>query len=399
MKFPNGIKYVVGEMVNKCIPFAFLPILTRYLEPKEYSILESYFIFMTFYQMLVWFNQNTIYAKRFNKDGCQNLLSIFFVPLLIFSLSLPFFYLVALYVFGFNWHVFIFMSFNVLFQLLFAVIQIENQFKSYVSRYVFNQLIFSLLNFVVSFCFLVQGFGADGRLFGIVSSAVLFSSYLLLFRWVRKSEYLMVSKYDGGLKYKFLFGLKLLPYNLINGWLKDNVSKILVLFFSLESGVLGIYSVTFVYASVFVFFFNSLMVYYSPKIYSSSGFVKTVRIFKEYSVFSLGTFFFTSPFFYYLFPYIVGEEYSGFSKGLLVFWVAFIISSGVNFFNVCIISSGKEFLLSLNSFVCISIYFAVFLLFKGFFEVVWVVAFSYLFSCVINAVLVCFELKRIVRLF
>lgn len=357
----NTIKYALAEAINKVIPFLLLPFITRYISPEEYSKLDIYMMYLTFYQMLCWFNQNTYFAKNYHKEGDDEKYLALFLPVIINIVLLVPVTLLSVVFFEMELYFIPFLSVVVICQLVFLLKQISNQYSGNVNGFVKYQLTISLVNALLSFYLVYSGYGADGRALGMILPVVAVSIYILFkdFKLINR-KLITVTKED--LNSRFKFGFSLLPYNFLNGWLKDNLARIIIINVVGVSGVLGIYSVTFLYSTPFVVMSNSLMMVYGPKIFKSDNDLAKINDLKaSYGKIIVSLFFILALCLYLSFPYVVGNGYSTYENLVLIFVFSFAINAFTLFNNSVLISFNKTSYVSYNIIISVLSYFFAFL--------------------------------------
>ena len=73
MMFRNSFIFIFFELVNKSIPFALLPIITRYLTPYDYGIIASFLGLVSFLLIFVGLSGHSAININFFKLNRDNL--------------------------------------------------------------------------------------------------------------------------------------------------------------------------------------------------------------------------------------------------------------------------------------------------------------------------------------
>lgn len=89
----NTAIYFVSSALNKAIPFFLLPILTRYLTPKDYGIIGIITITMAFFIPIITLNPHAFILTKYHKIGKYEVASHYFNAL-CFSICIMLFFII-----------------------------------------------------------------------------------------------------------------------------------------------------------------------------------------------------------------------------------------------------------------------------------------------------------------
>lgn len=330
----NSFVYVLGDVLNKSIPFFMLPILTRYLTPEDYGIISA---FTAFVAILAVFTGLSVHGAvnvnffRISKDDLRE-----YIGNVVIILSVTTF-MVFLAVLLF--HVFLQEKLNLPFEWIFvAVILAFAQFLTTINLvlwtaeqrpkpYAMYQISQTLVTTCLSIIFIV-GLQMDweGQLIAQSIGIVLFSAISLVFLYKRK--YLLFRLNRNHISDALRFGIPLIPHSLA-AWIKTGADR-LILMSLLGSHATGIYSVGYqlgMVISVLVTAFNKAWSPHIFKMLSTNPDIeqkrKTVKIIYSYFIFIL---IFAALFAYsaeLLLPMFLGEKFRESLNYIMYFSMAF----------------------------------------------------------------------------
>ena len=266
--------YVLSTILSAAIPFALLPVLTRYLSPAEYGQVAMYSIFVNALGALIGLSVHGSANRRFFDDKVTVFElsrfngNCFFVLMITTCLALLSVFFLDSYLSDFLGIPIIWTYFGVL-SVFFGFVlnirlgqwQIRGEAKLYGILQVSNAAIiffFSLI-FVIFF-----KLGAEGRIYGMVLSSLIigFLSYLTL-----RNDKVVLLKYNReDMSYILSFGMPLIPH-VFGGFLLLSVDRLLI---NKELGLemAGIYMVAVSLGSALNLLFNSINKAYSPWLFS-----------------------------------------------------------------------------------------------------------------------------------
>ncbi|CAM3105258.1 lipopolysaccharide biosynthesis protein [Moritella viscosa] len=319
--FKNIFSYLFSSVFSAAIPFALLPILTRYLTPGEYGQIAMFSLLISALSALIGLSVHGASSRRFFELNVSenelarfngNCVFILLVSTIATSITLYFSndYL-ARYLSIPNYWVYFgvltaFSSF--LLNIRFVQWQIRGKTKAYGALQISN----SILNVFLSLVFIILfNLGPEGRIYGIsiTSLLVLLVSFFLL-----RIDNLLIFEYNKkDVKYALEFGIPLVPH-LLGGFLLLSIDRLVI---NKELGVeaTGIYMVAVNLGLVVNVILSSVNKAYSPWLFSElnknelSQKKKVVKISYLYFVFLL---FFSALSFIIgptILKFIVGEKF------------------------------------------------------------------------------------------
>lgn len=264
----NVLFYTFLEGMNKAIPFLLIPVYTRVLSKEDYALIEVFNLYLSAFTLLVFFNSNTYFQTRyydfFKKQVYLVSYPVLVVLINILALSLPFYLFVpesAFYIY--------FIPIYALFFFYLSIQLIDWQMREEKISYFTVQISMTVINMVVSLVLILQfESGGEGRIWAVLLAPVAIFCFfmptkaLTLYKKRPKKIELQV------VKDIYLFGAHLLPYNLLNGWLRDNVAR-LYLLYSSQTLLLGTWAVVFNYAFVTNVIVNAVNLALAPRLIKS----------------------------------------------------------------------------------------------------------------------------------
>lgn len=252
----NFIIYLGTDLLSKVIPFAFVPLFTKYLTPSQYGNISLFNITLEIMVIMIVMGGNAYYKIEFinhqsPKDLLFNLISnvtYVFVFYLLLSILLYF------------------LDFNQYLLELLPVIAVTAYFQSllyiFISYYQTAEnamvvggvnLFFSIMNSsLMVYLLMKMNLHEGARYWSILISSML--SVVMVF-------FIFHKNWDGVKNYGinkpfFKFGLGMLPHAL-SWWARSGVDRLLINWF-LSVSVLGIYSLAMQITSVMPIFCNAL---------------------------------------------------------------------------------------------------------------------------------------------
>lgn len=259
MNFKKNIIFVSLEFLNKSIPFFLISYYTKVLSVDDFSHIEKFNMVISLVTMLVMFSGNTYYQINFfKKNNYEYKATSFFMS--IYNAAFLFFLFCVLYFLGYiNNIIYLVMPFYALSFSFVLLTLVEYQMSSSIYRYSSLQIISTVLNFLISVCLLEYVFtNWEGRVWGVILPPIII--VLFLYKKIR-----ILFKYKVKLKEIYIMGFSLFPHNILSGWLRDSVARLILLRYG-ESVILGYWSVTFNIAIVFNIVINALNLVVTPKI-------------------------------------------------------------------------------------------------------------------------------------
>ncbi|MCB2141101.1 oligosaccharide flippase family protein [bacterium] len=239
--------YGAGSLINQFIPVLLLPILTRYLSPEEYGIVAIFSVVTPIMVNFIGLNLPAAIQRNYIDHTKEELSgyvgTAFFVVLLTFgiglgisyggkdllfqALSLPGRWLSAILAVAF-------------FQVIIAIIQIIWRMERKALRFVYFQILQTVINIGLSLLFVVFFLWHwQGRILGIITSAAicgLLSLYLLY-----KNKYLAFRFEKEYARSMLCFGVPLI-FHTLSTWVINGSDRLFIVNMVGTSAV-GLYSV------------------------------------------------------------------------------------------------------------------------------------------------------------
>lgn len=332
--FKNSFIYILGDVLNKAVPFFMLPILTRYLTPEDYGIISVFTVLISIFSVFTglsihgaininYFTMTKNELKGFI-GNCLILLNIStFILAVIVYLLYP--YVVERLVLEIEWLmiavILAFAQFLTIINLtLWTAEQRPKPYSVYQILQTFTTVTLSLV--------LIVGFGMkfDGQLLAIAISTILFSMFSLIF--IIKRGYLAFQPNKDHIKDALKFGIPLIPHSLA-GWIQTGADRI-ILISALGATATGIYATGYQIAliiGVLVTAFNKAWSPYLYKTLSANPTIKTKQnIIRFTYIYFISIFSFAILFTYIselAIPYFLGKNFLSSSEFILYFAIAF----------------------------------------------------------------------------
>jgi len=332
--FKNSFIYVLGDVLNKAVPFFMLPVLTRYLTPEDYGIIA---VFTVLVSILAVFTGLSIHGAinvnffRMQKDelkafigNCLIVLNVstFVVfilvyllhPIIIEKLSLKIEWLFVAVILAFAQFL---TTINL---LLWMAEQRPKPYSVYQISQTFTVTVLSIL--------LVVGFGMnwEGQLLATAIGTILFS--VISFVFIAKRGYLIFQPNKEYIKDALKFGVPLIPHQLA-GWVKTGADRI-VLVSVLGATATGIYAVGYQIGMVILVLVTAFNKAWSPYMFKTLSNEPTIenkkKIVQFTYIYFVGILLFSVCFasFAELFvPYFLGEKFVASAEFIPYFAIAF----------------------------------------------------------------------------
>lgn len=332
--FKNSFIYVLGDVLNKSIPFLMLPILTRYLTPEDYGIIS---VFTVFVSILAVFTGLSIHGAinvnffKMQKDNlkvfignCLIILNIstlivficvyIFKPIIIERLSLEIEWVILAVALAFA-------QFLTTINLLLWMA--EQKPKRYSIYQISQTFLITSLSII-----LIVGFGMDweGQIIATAIGTILFS--IISFVFIIKRGYLIFKLNNSHIKDILKFGIPLIPHSL-GAWIATGADR-LILMSLLGSTITGIYAVGCQIAMVISVIVTAFNKAWSPYMFKTLSNKPTMQNKKNIVLFTyiyfIGIFLFSICFAYLaevLIPYFLGERFIKSTEFVIYFAVAF----------------------------------------------------------------------------
>lgn len=332
--FKNSFIYILGDVLNKAVPFFMLPVLTRYLTPEDYGIIS---IFGVFVSILAVFTGLSIHGTinvnffKMKKDELKvfigNCLIILNMSTLIVLLIVYLLHPIILERLALKteWLVVaVFLAFAQFLTTINLLLWMAEQRPKPYSIYQISQTLtvtFLSLLFIVGF-----GMNWEGQLLATAIGTLLFS--VISFVFIIKRGYLIFQPNKEHIKDALKFGVPLIPHALA-GWVKTGADRV-VLMTVMGATTTGIYAVGYqigIIISVLVTAFNKA---WSPYMFNTLSNGPTEENKKKIVLFTYIYFvtvlLFAVCFAYVvelLIPYFLGEKFTESTDFIIYFAVAF----------------------------------------------------------------------------
>lgn len=325
---------MLGDILNKAVPFLMLPILTRYLTPEDYGIISVFGVLVSIFAVFTGLSIHGAINVNFFKMQKDELKAFVGNCLIILNIS-TLFVLIVVYllypvvlerlILEIEWllvaAILAFSQFlTTINLLLWMAEQRPKPYSTYQISQTFTVTALSLL--------MVVGFGMnwEGQLLATTIGTLLFS--VISFAFIVKRGYLIFQLNKEHIKDALKFGVPLIPHQLA-GWVKTGADR-MVLMSVLGATATGIYAVGYqigMIIGVVVTAFNKAWSPYMYKILSSEPTVENKKkiILFTYAYF-IGILFFAIVFGHiavFFIPYFLGEKFTHSSDFIMYFAVAF----------------------------------------------------------------------------
>lgn len=332
--FRNSFIYVLGDVLNKSIPFLMLPILTRYLTPEDYGIIATFTVFVSIIAVFTGLSIHGAINVNFFKMSKDNLKVFIGNGLIILNIST-----LIVFVLIYLFHPIILERLSLEIEWLFVAVALAfSQFLTTINlllwmaeqrpkQYSIYQISQTLTITSLSILMIV-GFGMnwEGQLIATAIGTILFS--IISFIFIIKRGYLIFKPNKEYIKDALKFGIPLIPHQLA-GWIKTGADRI-VLMSVLGATATGIYAVGYqigMIISILVTAFNKA---WSPYMFKTLSKEPTIENKKKIVLFTyiyfMCIFLFSLIFAYIaelLIPYFLGEKFIVSSKYIIYFAIAF----------------------------------------------------------------------------
>lgn len=380
------------DFVNKGLAFILIPYFTHTMTPVQFGEYEKVLILYTFCQLFCWMNQNTYLLKRYGQGKDFTTL---IVGGIVISAPLSLFVtMVGVFCFSLDFYVLIYIGVTSVSSLVMVSYISKLQVDSDAMVYLSSQLFCTIINLAGALLFVYFGFGGIGRFVGLTIGINFFALIIV----VNNIKLGKIDFSSFNIKERVCFGLNLLPHNIINGWLRDNLAKIIVVTVVGNEKTLGLFGVVFSFA----FSFNILM--------SSVNGVLNKNIFKDtvshdidfgwflkHLLIMMSIWCVLSPMIYFMFLFVVAKVYHAYSYLIFIFCLAFTLNSTSTIIGNYLICKDLAIVVSKSSMVSVIIYALLILLISAFLgEYIHVahIAVLYLFSSFAQIIFLFYNLRK-----
>lgn len=334
--FKNTSIYLIANVINAAIPFALIPTLTNYLSPEEYGIIALYTLFVSFITPFIGLSVHGALTRKYfvvSKEEFRqylgNCILIIFSSLLSFLMIISFCKGFIASISGLPENLLFPVAFISFFQFIILILLSILQVKEKSILYGILQISVSLLNFGLSYLFIVKYLqGWEGRLHAWEYAAASFAIICLaLLIFVEKASLKPSKAY---IKDILNFSLPLIPHTI--GGLVIALSDRLIISKVLGLAETGIYTISFQISSLLLIVLTSFNSAYIPWLFNKlklndQAINLKIVVMSYYLMFSILLMVFIgyliSPYFFMIY---VGKEYQEGSKFL--FWM--LLCFGLN---------------------------------------------------------------------
>lgn len=359
--FKNSFIYILGDVLNKSIPFLMLPIFTRYLTPEDYGIISVFTVLVSILAVFTGLSIHGVINVNFFKmqkdelkvfiGNCLIILNVstlivficvyLFKPIIIERLSIEIEWLILAIVLAFA-------QFLTTINLLLWTA--EQKPKQY-SIYQISQT-FVITSLSIS---LIIGFGMnwEGQIISTAIGTIIFS--IISFIFIIKRDYLIFQPNKIHIKDALKFGIPLIPHALAL-WVKTGADRIMLM--SLVGvAATGIYAVGYQIGLVISILVTAFVKAWSPfmmKILSNNPTKedKKMIIIFTYTYF-IGILIIAFIFYYLIdliLPYFLAKEFNASSSFVLYFSFSFAFQGMYLMIGNYIFFTKKTYLLAYITF-------------------------------------------------
>ena len=267
----NSSIYLIGDLINKAVPFLMLPILTKYLTPSDYGIISSFGAFVGFLSIFIGLSLHGAINVNFFKLSHKDLKVYIVNALIILLVSTT---IVAFIVFIFDnqissyllldneWlYLGILVSLSQFITLFNTTLWIaDEQPKAYIFYQLSQTILISTLTIV-----LIIGYSLDwkGQVISLIIGSISFG--LISIRFLYKRDYLLFKYNKKSIKSLLNFGIPMIPHQLA-GWMSSYGDRIIIISI-LGASATGVFSVGYQIAMIMAVLTSAFNKVWSPYLY------------------------------------------------------------------------------------------------------------------------------------
>lgn len=278
--------YLIGELLNKALPFFLLPYLTRKLGAEGFGELSYYLTILALFSIFIGLSQEgavTRYFYFYGNKAVDLIVRAGYLYNIAFSaLSLVVAWFLKSEVIA---YIIIIAMFNSFLSVQLALRQAQKQPIPYIIIQFLSSFIMVLLTIIM--LEFVAGDKVVNRLLALLLSGlfVFLITYLFINKKFRSKRKFSLTSYKAALIYIFSFGIPLILHQL-SFFMKGQLDRIFIYkYYSVEE--LGVYSASVQIASVLTIFFMALNKAFLPYLYEGLKRKKiTIRKIKQYVLLS-----------------------------------------------------------------------------------------------------------------
>jgi len=345
--------YTVSGSLSALVAFFLLPILTRYLSPSDYGVVEMFTSLTTCLSGVVIVGGNTILAKEyFNRSDAGRapliggILALTCVSALVLlvavaAIDLPAGAIARLFKIGDGLLYLAIISSlaTAIIALVTTLLQVEKRAGAYMG-FVNSK---TLLEILVSLALIVSfGLKWRGRITGIAGSSILFAFLSLVWLWKRNVRFTLTA---GQAKVMLALGLPLVAAH-VSVWIYGMVDRVMIAnLFDLAST--GIYSVGFRFGTVVAMVETAFSMAWLPYFFENVRLnnPRTNRRMVQFTylyilallVFAIGFGFLTR----WLLPAMVDRRFAAAARFTMLICIAFWLSGAWKLFGCYLIAEGR----------------------------------------------------------
>lgn len=330
----NSFIYVIGDVLNKALPFFMLPILTRYLTPEDYGIVSIFTILVSIFAVFTGLSINGVINVNFFKMEKYELKVFIGNCLIILNISTIVVFISVLLI-----HPFILEKLNLEIEwIILAVILAFAQFLTTINLLLWiaeqNPKLYSLYQLSQTFMItslsilMIIGFSMNwkGQLLATAIGTIFFS--IISFTLIINRGYLIFKPNKEHIKDALKFGVPLIPHAL-SGLIKTSADR-LILMSLLGSTITGIYSVAFQIGMVIAVITSAINKAWAPYLFNTlsnnPSLTNKIKIVKFSYFYFIGILLMAILFNYlaqYLIPHFLGKDFLKVSELVLYFSLSF----------------------------------------------------------------------------
>lgn len=266
----GGVIYFAANVINACVPFLLLPILSRMLTTSEFGQVTMFQTVVSALGAFVGMNCAPAVVRRSYEVRTPGELSGYFsAATLVLFTSGGFFFVLILFSYGylseilkvpFSWlflSVVVAMS-NVVIAIRLGLWQAQRQSK----KYGFFQSVQAIFNMGLSlWVIVILSFGGPGRVWAIVIAGVVFSAISIFL--LKKDGYASAPSFSlGNIKSILAYGVPLIPH--VAGIFLLNFFDRILITNSIGLEATALYSVAYQISAVLAIVFDAINKAYSP---------------------------------------------------------------------------------------------------------------------------------------
>ena len=325
----DSLIYLIGELINKALPFLLLPYLTRKLGAEGFGELSYYLTILALFSIFIGLSQEGAVTRYFYFYG-NKAIDLIVRAGYIYNIAFSSICLIVAWILNSEVIAYITLiaTFNSFLSVQLALRQAQKQPIPYISIQFLSSV--SLVIFTILMLEYIAGDQVVNRLLALLfsSALVFFITYFFINKKFKVNKIFSAVSYKTALLYIFSFGIPLILHQL-SFFMKGQVDRIFI--YKLYSATeLGVYSVGVQIASILTIFFMALNKAIVPYYYEGLKNKKlTIEKIKKYTLISF--IFISLPAFicYFLpntlFTWFLGD---GFSEAQL-YTVLFLIGYGL----------------------------------------------------------------------